>query len=101
MGIYILYITSFHLGIMIRFKTVVNKKNMHHINMLRGLQNIYIKKLFMFNKLCIYIGLRKSPFMLNNKPVSYLMHAFFKVFNMSTTLLKHVLHTVYCLLFAL
>ncbi len=76
MGIDILYITSFNLGIMIRFKTVVNKMNMHHINMLRGLQHIFFC-FFMFNKVCIYIGLRKSLSMLKIKPVSYLMHEFF------------------------
>ncbi len=48
----------------------------------------------MFNKVCIYIGLRKSLSMLKIKPVSYLMHAFFKVFNKSTTLLKRVAHNL-------
>lgn len=60
------------------FKTVVNKINMHHINMLRGLQTYFIECLFIFNKLCMYIGLRKSPFMLKMKPVSYLMHEFLR-----------------------
>ncbi len=54
----------------------------------------------MFNKVCIYIGLCKS-LSIKIKPVSYLMHAFFKVFNISTSLLKHVLHTIYLLLLAL
>ncbi len=48
----------------------------------------------MFNKVCIYIGLRKSLSMLKIKPVSYLMHEFFKVFNKSTTLLKRVAHNL-------